>query len=439
MKNSKLLLICIYTSLLTTSIWAQTNVVKFQGTTTKSVDSNKYLRFDLYACKGDSIIGFNEDGFCYYSYNKGIDWSYSNYRNQLVLDDGINWEILPKKLFFQNNDVIIFKFGKFFVSKNFGKTFSRISTNKSLNANDNEIGNKEISLFDGYIGAGYYFVQSHEGFYKSKDCNKWEKLKIPEGVQATELTSFKNELYIATLKNIYKSNDYGNNWEKLDFIVFKKPVEVMRSLGGVEEMIAFDNKLYLDQISTSNAFTYVYDILTETETQIENIRSVFLKEDTLFLLSKAKMEGNKIVGNGEIFYYENSLIKSNIDLSNLCSIDNDNKYLCGITHFKLTNKYIVLDGKASLSITKNPIKLMTGCISGDCDQGKGTYLFENGEKYDGNFKNRKYNGYGEINFANGQKYVGEWKNHMQNGRGTYTYPDGKTLTGNWENGNFISK
>jgi len=354
MKNIKLLLLCIYTSLLTTSIWAQTNVVKFLGGTPESGSYTVYLRFDNYACKGDSIIAFKDD-LCYYSYNKGVDWSFSNIRNQLLLDEGLNYGIVPKKIFFKNSDVIIFSLGKFFISKNFGKTFYRISSNKSLKGLDNEIAEYgQPGYHDVTIEAGYFLLLTMDGIFKSKDCNKWEKLKMPEGIQATKLAASNNDIFIATLKNIYKSSDYGEAWKKLDFIAFRRPVDVMRNLGGVAEMIAFDNKIYLNQISTSNTFTYVYDILTETETQIENIKSVYLKEDTLYLLSEYKLEGNKIIQNGEIFYYINSLQKSSIDLSNTCS--KDDTYLCGIKNFKLTNDYIIIDGKASLSITKKTIK-----------------------------------------------------------------------------------
>jgi len=49
----------------------------------------------------------------------------------------------------------------------------------------------------------------------------------------------------------------------------------------------------------------------------------------------------------------------------------------------------------------------TGCISGDCNNGTGVYLLENGNKYDGEWQNRKRVGQGTFTFTNGMTYIGE--------------------------------
>ena len=210
--------------------------------------------------------------------------------------------------------------------------------------------------------------------------------------------------------------------------------------------------------------SFIYDLNNKSETPLDNYKCSFVKNDILFILTKDKTEKtadghDRIVGNGDIFSFKESLVKSYIDISSLCTADM--KDFCGIENFYLNDGYIVLNGEGSLSLNNAPIELKPGCISGNCYGGKGTYLFANGEKYVGDFKNGKYDGYGEITFVNGQKYVGEWKNDKQNGQGTYTWPDGQkyvgefkngyqngygttsyptgqVLTGNWENGNFIS-
>ena len=41
--------------------------------------------------------------------------------------------------------------------------------------------------------------------------------------------------------------------------------------------------------------------------------------------------------------------------------------------------------------------------------GQGTYIYPNGEKYEGDWKNGKYHGHGTYSWSNGNKYVGEWK------------------------------
>jgi len=51
------------------------------------------------------------------------------------------------------------------------------------------------------------------------------------------------------------------------------------------------------------------------------------------------------------------------------------------------------------------------CIKGDCNNGYGTYTYENGNKYFGKFKDAKRNGLGTYTFANGTVDKGIWKNN----------------------------
>jgi hypothetical protein len=52
-------------------------------------------------------------------------------------------------------------------------------------------------------------------------------------------------------------------------------------------------------------------------------------------------------------------------------------------------------------------KLTTGCISGDCLNGNGTYVYDDGTKYTGTFKDGSISGSGECSFYNGDYYNGE--------------------------------
>ena len=59
-----------------------------------------------------------------------------------------------------------------------------------------------------------------------------------------------------------------------------------------------------------------------------------------------------------------------------------------------------------------------------------------GMKYEGDFKDDKFEGYGITTYTNGDKYEGEWKNNKQYGRGIVTYFNGEKYEGDWKEGFF---
>ncbi len=66
-----------------------------------------------------------------------------------------------------------------------------------------------------------------------------------------------------------------------------------------------------------------------------------------------------------------------------------------------------------------------------------TIIFTNGDKYDGEMRDGKYNGQGTYIFANGVKYVGEFKDGSFNGQGTKTYIDGTYAKGIWKDNKLV--
>lgn len=82
-------------------------------------------------------------------------------------------------------------------------------------------------------------------------------------------------------------------------------------------------------------------------------------------------------------------------------------------------------------------EIQTGCIAGNCKNGKGTMLFADNSKYEGNFKNGQINGYGTFFYADGSKYIGEWKNGYYNGEGTKYNGPNDIRTGLWQNGEYL--
>ena len=72
------------------------------------------------------------------------------------------------------------------------------------------------------------------------------------------------------------------------------------------------------------------------------------------------------------------------------------------------------------------------CVKGNCFKGHGTYEWENGDFYEGMWKNGKPDGNGVFYFENGDNYTGRFSEGLKNGHGKYTWKDGNTYDGNWD-------
>jgi len=64
----------------------------------------------------------------------------------------------------------------------------------------------------------------------------------------------------------------------------------------------------------------------------------------------------------------------------------------------------------------------TGCISGDCVNGQGTYTSASGTKYVGEFRDDRINGQGTLTSTNGANYVGKFRDDKRHGHGTDAKP-----------------
>lgn len=81
-----------------------------------------------------------------------------------------------------------------------------------------------------------------------------------------------------------------------------------------------------------------------------------------------------------------------------------------------------------------PVPATGGCIEGDCTNGKGTFVWPSGSRYEGQWKNGKRNGHGIFTSAQGETYEGEFKDDKFHGTGTYRFKNGDLYSGQWRNG-----
>ncbi len=86
------------------------------------------------------------------------------------------------------------------------------------------------------------------------------------------------------------------------------------------------------------------------------------------------------------------------------------------------------------------------CISGDCTNGTGIFLYASGAKYVGQFQDGEIHGIGTCYYTDGTIYRGQWNHRFPEGEGTKIFPDGKEWRGQWlkgqpvdEEGNVIAE
>lgn len=75
-----------------------------------------------------------------------------------------------------------------------------------------------------------------------------------------------------------------------------------------------------------------------------------------------------------------------------------------------------------------------GCVVGNCETGSGTYVYENGDRYVGAFKDGQRDGKGTFEYANGDRFIGNYAGGNRNGDGTYAFQNGDRYVGSFNNG-----
>ena len=74
------------------------------------------------------------------------------------------------------------------------------------------------------------------------------------------------------------------------------------------------------------------------------------------------------------------------------------------------------------------------CVQGNCHNGNGKFVFDNGDVYKGQWQEGKPHGSGRYDFKDESYYRGEFQTGKFHGDGTYTWKDKTKYEGNWKEG-----
>jgi hypothetical protein len=77
--------------------------------------------------------------------------------------------------------------------------------------------------------------------------------------------------------------------------------------------------------------------------------------------------------------------------------------------------------------------LSAQCVSGNCQNGTGSYRYAGNIVYTGQFVNGVREGRGKIVLSNGNVYEGQFRQGQMHGEGTMHYPKGDRYVGQWAN------
>ena len=241
-----------------------------------------------------------------------------------------------------------------------------------------------------------------------------------------------------------------------------------------------DETIYDSEIIKCNSSNLLGIILDTTNVSEESFRSVKMKSNVFqsefpkfalkrqldndyikgyFLMKKMKFkyqgskdsEGKKL-GFGILLYEDTSKLMGNFFDSKLngivyfynCGLDNST--FIGEYRNNIPNGYGVYSRQGlkleGMNWNKNYINdigialwdegdIYEGEFKNNIKEGIGTYRWEDGSTYMGHFENNQLNGYGYMNFANGNSYVGEFDDGYLSGWGKFTWEDGKCYVGNY--------
>lgn len=81
--------------------------------------------------------------------------------------------------------------------------------------------------------------------------------------------------------------------------------------------------------------------------------------------------------------------------------------------------------------------VQNGCLTGDCMNGLGIFLYKDGRKVYGTFENGEIKDFTVCYYPDGSKYIGNWKDQGKHNIGIYYNSNGNIQKGIWKKDDFV--
>ena len=131
---------------------------------------------------------------------------------------------------------------------------------------------------------------------------------------------------------------------------------------------------------------------------------------------------------GEKIVSQDKVLMDDDELTRFMNSEAGGKSLLWLNFFKQINDSTL---SADGSVIANEYKGQWRVDDGDVWEGFGTIKFSDGSMYQGQTKNKMYNGKGRMTHVNGDIYQGEWKDGKANGYGVFVDTNGSMYEGQW--------
>tara|TARA_R110002110_G_scaffold390995_1_gene604195 strand:- start:76 stop:1665 length:1590 start_codon:yes stop_codon:yes gene_type:complete len=210
------------------------------------------------------------------------------------------------------------------------------------------------------------------------------------------------------LMTIYFSSMSNGKYDLKELLGLKIPIKI-NGMGPIEAMIA----------NTRPAFdAKTIATLDLSKEQIDSVKN--LQNVTIQIGDPRPIDG---------YDFESVAEKIKIDFVKVDEFDPSEYFSnLSVTWDLSKNRAAVDKGRSMCGSKKEVVEEKWS----DDKEGNFTLEYPSGNKYEGDVKNGKPNGYGSWTTPDGSKYIGQWKNGEQNGQGTFTFPDGTIWSGTFK-------